>query len=250
MEGLDIKPYVHEDCQGGITKYNLISVICHHGASGSGGHYTCYALNSDSNQWYHYDDSCVTKVSKQTVNSSQAYVLFYLKDSAKSIRWRKRFHNMEQATMSEAKTHLISSHWINKFLTFSEPGPIDNRELVEGNNWIPTDDDNSCERISASVWNFLVSTFKGGPPVTVENYLAAMNARNGIVGPTYAVPVAWLNQWEAYKKGLSSEPPRPHRHVEYRQRPCLRGDASSMGNARRLLRRRSSYHLEGRHTNP
>ncbi|KAF6206640.1 hypothetical protein GE061_017876 [Apolygus lucorum] len=209
LEGLDIKPYVHEDCQGGITKYNLISVICHHGASGSGGHYTCYALNRDTNQWYHYDDSSVTRVSKQTVNSSQAYVLFYLKDPVKSYRWRKRFHHLEQATASEPKTHLISSHWVNKFLTFSEPGPIDNRELVEGPNWVPTDDENSCERISASVWNYLVTTFKGGPPVSVESYLSSMNQRLGFTGPTYAVPVSWLNQWEAFKKGQVSEPPGP-----------------------------------------
>lgn len=60
-----------------MTRYELMSVICHHGSSGSGGHYTCYALNSPTDQWYHYDDHSVTKVSPQAVKNSQAYVLFY-----------------------------------------------------------------------------------------------------------------------------------------------------------------------------
>lgn len=57
--------------------YNLISVICHHGAAGSGGHYTCYSLNEQYDQWYEFDDQCVTSVQPDTVKNCEAYVLFY-----------------------------------------------------------------------------------------------------------------------------------------------------------------------------
>lgn len=60
-----------------VTNYDLVSVICHHGAAGSGGHYTCYSLNAQSEEWYEYDDQCVTRVSPDVVRNCEAYVLFY-----------------------------------------------------------------------------------------------------------------------------------------------------------------------------
>ncbi|XP_014242196.1 ubiquitin carboxyl-terminal hydrolase 33-like [Cimex lectularius] len=95
MEGLDLKPYIDEDSQDCITRYNLISVICHHGTSGSGGHYTTYALNSSTNQWYHYDDMLVTKVSWEVVNSCQAYVLFYRREAERLKKYRTKFKTIE-----------------------------------------------------------------------------------------------------------------------------------------------------------
>lgn len=65
------------DCKLKVTTYNLVSVICHHGAAGSGGHYTCYCLNEQYNQWYEFDDQCVTLVRPDTVKNCEAYVLFY-----------------------------------------------------------------------------------------------------------------------------------------------------------------------------
>lgn len=76
MKGLDMRPYLHADCVSQVTEYELFSVICHHGTAG-GGHYTCYALNSG--QWYEFDDQCVTRVSAETVQNCEAYVLFYRK---------------------------------------------------------------------------------------------------------------------------------------------------------------------------
>lgn len=65
------------DCTSQVTTYKLVSVICHHGTIGSGGHYTCYSLNPINEQWYEFDDQCVTLVSAEIVRNSEAYVLFY-----------------------------------------------------------------------------------------------------------------------------------------------------------------------------
>lgn len=73
-----MQPYLHADCVSRVTTYELFSVICHHGTAG-GGHYTCYANNSG--QWYEFDDQCVTRVSAETVQNCEAYVLFYRKTS-------------------------------------------------------------------------------------------------------------------------------------------------------------------------
>ncbi len=43
----------------------------------SGGHYTAYGLNAVNEQWYEFDDQYVTEVDQQTVESCEAYVLFY-----------------------------------------------------------------------------------------------------------------------------------------------------------------------------
>lgn len=75
---IQLKWYTYiSDCVSQVTTYDLVSVICHHGAAGSGGHYTCYSLNEQCEQWYEFDDQCVTRVSPETVRSCEAYVLFY-----------------------------------------------------------------------------------------------------------------------------------------------------------------------------
>lgn len=65
------------DCTSKVTKYKLISVICHQNVNGSMGHYTCYSLNSINEQWYEFNDKHVTLVSAEIVRSSEAYILFY-----------------------------------------------------------------------------------------------------------------------------------------------------------------------------
>ena len=56
--------------------YDLYAVSNHYGGMG-GGHYTAYCkLNEDGN-WYCFDDSHVSAVRPETVQSEAAYVLFY-----------------------------------------------------------------------------------------------------------------------------------------------------------------------------
>jgi len=56
--------------------YDLIGVINHYGSMNFG-HYTAYAKNSLTSQWYEYNDSSVSKIDPDSVCSSAAYVLFY-----------------------------------------------------------------------------------------------------------------------------------------------------------------------------
>lgn len=54
--------------------YDLYAVSNHYGGLG-GGHYTAYAKNGT--QWYDFNDSSVREVSKQSIQGSSAYILFY-----------------------------------------------------------------------------------------------------------------------------------------------------------------------------
>ena len=66
--------------EGCSCLYDLVAVSNHMGGL-SGGHYTTYALNQADGQWYHFDDSQVSRVdaryAQQTIVSPDAYVLFY-----------------------------------------------------------------------------------------------------------------------------------------------------------------------------
>ncbi len=56
-------------------KYNLISVANHIGSLNSG-HYFSYVKNTNDN-WYKYDDTMVSQISKSDIVSESAYCLFY-----------------------------------------------------------------------------------------------------------------------------------------------------------------------------
>lgn len=131
LDGLDMRPYMHKECVSKVTTYDLISVICHHGTAG-GGHYTCYALNSAINQWFEFDDQCVTQVTPETVKNCEAYVLFYKKSSPEMLQLREKTVELMDISAQEI-SHLnffVSRQWINRFNTFSEPGPIDNSDFL------------------------------------------------------------------------------------------------------------------------
>lgn len=55
--------------------YDLYAVSNHYGGYG-GGHYTAYCRSSDD-AWHCYDDSHVSRVDADRVQSPAAYVLFY-----------------------------------------------------------------------------------------------------------------------------------------------------------------------------
>ncbi|KNE64149.1 hypothetical protein AMAG_19120 [Allomyces macrogynus ATCC 38327] len=56
--------------------YELYAVSKHYGGIG-GGHYTAYAKSLTDAKWYEFDDSRVTPIRPEQVQSSAAYVLFY-----------------------------------------------------------------------------------------------------------------------------------------------------------------------------
>ncbi|XP_008270769.3 ubiquitin carboxyl-terminal hydrolase 11 isoform X1 [Oryctolagus cuniculus] len=59
-----------------LYKYDLIAVSNHYGGMRDG-HYTTFACNKDSGQWHYFDDSSVSPVNENQIESKAAYVLFY-----------------------------------------------------------------------------------------------------------------------------------------------------------------------------
>ncbi|XP_076469575.1 ubiquitin carboxyl-terminal hydrolase 4-like [Babylonia areolata] len=74
--GLDLRKYILNSENHDINMYDLIAVTNHYGGLG-GGHYTAYAQNCDSGEWYYFDDSSVSSASEEAVVTKAAYVLVY-----------------------------------------------------------------------------------------------------------------------------------------------------------------------------
>ncbi|XP_025408642.1 ubiquitin carboxyl-terminal hydrolase 33-like [Sipha flava] len=243
VDGLDLRPYVHKDCRSQVTTYKLVSVICHHGTIGSGGHYTCYSLNPINEQWYEFDDQCVTLVSAEIVRNSEAYVLFYKKNSPITNRIRTQMRqvqvNKSQPNCSQ-EACFISTRWLSKFNTFAEPGPIDNYDFMCHHNRVkPTHEpqiNHYATMVSGQIWDYLHSKFGGGPKCTnsqlqrcevcYAEYIEMM-LRNRAETETknfarlqeessphdmtvdFAISTNWFKCWESFLNGVTSEPPGP-----------------------------------------
>lgn len=63
----------------GCTKYKLQCITNHSGIR-DGGHYYTYCLESDTNQWYEFNDADVKKISTSKIITSTAYLLFYIRE--------------------------------------------------------------------------------------------------------------------------------------------------------------------------
>jgi len=75
LTGLNIDHYVVNKHKENLI-YDLIGV-CNHYGSLMGGHYTANCKSFRDGKWYCFDDTCVTPVSPESVQSESAYVLFY-----------------------------------------------------------------------------------------------------------------------------------------------------------------------------
>lgn len=80
VEGLDLTKMVKDD-EGNSLVYDLIAVDNHYGGLG-GGHYTAYAKNAVTSNWYDYNDTHVSQVKDpEAVVNKSAYLLFYRRRS-------------------------------------------------------------------------------------------------------------------------------------------------------------------------
>ncbi|XP_031700330.1 ubiquitin carboxyl-terminal hydrolase 21 isoform X1 [Anarrhichthys ocellatus] len=77
LTDLDLGCYGPVDC--GPVLYDLCA-ICNHAGTVNMGHYT--ACCSDENGWCFYNDSSVTPVSENQLQTNQAYVLFYQRSNS------------------------------------------------------------------------------------------------------------------------------------------------------------------------
>ena len=73
---LNLEPYLSDE---GQYIYEL-TAVSNYGGSGSSGHYTAYAKNSNL-KWYNFNDSYCREVNQKEVCSSQAYLLVYCKSN-------------------------------------------------------------------------------------------------------------------------------------------------------------------------
>eukprot|EP00049_Salpingoeca_infusionum_P018574 m.357843 g.357843 ORF g.357843 m.357843 type:complete len:965 (-) comp17958_c0_seq1:263-3157(-) len=75
LRGLDLSEFVADPDAKDAAYYDLYAVSNHMGGLG-GGHYTAYCVD-ESGDWYHYDDSWVTRSDMSKVVSVSSYVLYY-----------------------------------------------------------------------------------------------------------------------------------------------------------------------------
>ena len=83
IDGLDMSKYSlssGEDIPDRSLLYDLYAVDNHFGRMGFG-HYTAFARDLSPSavdqEWYNFDDSRVSRMSKEDVHSNAAYILFY-----------------------------------------------------------------------------------------------------------------------------------------------------------------------------
>ncbi|DBA01772.1 TPA: hypothetical protein N0F65_010182 [Lagenidium giganteum] len=84
-QSLDVAEYCASDAVlDGSTLYNLVGVVNHVGTL-NGGHYTAECINSDTNEWYDFNDATVSTLKKPHLCSSSAYILFFSRQEEKSL---------------------------------------------------------------------------------------------------------------------------------------------------------------------
>ncbi|MGH0151349.1 UNVERIFIED_CONTAM: hypothetical protein FKN15_020381 [Acipenser sinensis] len=236
LERLELRPFLDKESPSQITTYDLLSVICHHGTAGSG-HYIAYCQNVINGQWYEFDDQYVTEVHETVVESAEAYVLFYRKSSKESEQERQKvvaLANMKEPSLLQ---FYISREWLNKFNTFTEPGPIANHTFLCTHGGIPPNKyhyiDDLVVILPQSVWEYLYNSFGGGPAVNhiyvcsicqveiealakrrkleIETFIKLNKAFQAEESPSviYCIGMQWFREWENFVKGKDNEPPGP-----------------------------------------
>lgn len=92
-----------------LCRYDLVSVIVHHGSSTSSGHYIAY-VKSAGGQWFIADDSRVASVRIEQVLKQQAYILLYARREPR--HWR--LQGAANASAAYASTAVKSSKTAEK----------------------------------------------------------------------------------------------------------------------------------------
>ena len=89
LSGLDLSPWLHTRES---HTFCLIEVICHHGVSGNGGHYTCYCYNPVSDSWYHFPLWWQQREAGGRSHGGQHWlglclILFYRRNANSDLHW-------------------------------------------------------------------------------------------------------------------------------------------------------------------
>ncbi|KAI9120269.1 hypothetical protein K1719_007302 [Acacia pycnantha] len=76
IHDFDLTNYIANKNNSRRQIYELYALTNHYGSMGSG-HYTAHIKLLEENRWYNFDDSHISPISEDEVNSAAAYVLFY-----------------------------------------------------------------------------------------------------------------------------------------------------------------------------
>ncbi|KAE9413545.1 hypothetical protein Angca_005155 [Angiostrongylus cantonensis] len=237
---------------GNVPLYDLCGFITHQGSGADSGHYLAYCRNEIDGNWYEYDDNMLTKLDSAHVLAKEAYVLFYQKRPSVLIEAARR-RTMEMARAEEiVKVHsksqlYISSEWLLKLSTFSDPGPVTNYSfLCRHGHLLPRRVDylsRLCTPVPADLGYYLLNKFGGGPAVSELHYclvcdkywrwlqekraveqLRFRQLEDAIRSTLYSGSVAslysshlppslinrtWFMSWEKFINHPCSEPPGP-----------------------------------------
>uniref|UniRef100_A0A1B0C8T8 ubiquitinyl hydrolase 1 n=1 Tax=Lutzomyia longipalpis TaxID=7200 RepID=A0A1B0C8T8_LUTLO len=238
LHGLDMRPYLHRDCQSEVSTYDLTAVICHHGTVG-GGHYTSIARHDPSGKWFEFDDQLVTQVTPDVVQNCEAYVLFYRKSNHQIAQLRAQALEIVNTSPPQASDirFFVSKQWLNRFNTFAEPGPIDNWALLCPHGGLPPGKVALVSKLVVPLpqplWDFFYEKFGGGPACnhffecdTCRRAAESLTRRQkaelvafmsyndefrSLETPSviYAISMAWFRQWQLFARGVTTDEPGP-----------------------------------------
>ncbi|KAJ1372593.1 Ubiquitin carboxyl-terminal hydrolase 33 [Parelaphostrongylus tenuis] len=162
-----------------VPLYDLCGLITHQGSGADSGHYLAYCRNEIDGNWYEYDDNMLTKLDSAHVLTKEAYVLFYQKRTSAVVEAARRktmeVISAEHTVKAHSKSQLyISSEWLLKLSTFSDPGPVTNYSfLCRHGHLLPRRVDylsSLCTPVPASLGCYLLNKFGGGPAVNELHY--------------------------------------------------------------------------------
>ena len=238
LSGLDLSAWQLTRQAGHTRTFSLSGVICHHGVSGLGGHYTCYCYNPNTRQWYHYDDSSVRMVDAATVASAEAYVLFYRKDPSADLEQSrvKVMDGMKQQQREESViVNYIATAWLVKFLTISEPGPIDNSSVIcRHGSVLPCRAQDLASLVTpvpSQVWRYLHGKYGGSAAITnlqvcarceeeeraevrqkefeLQQFKLLHEEDKNHETDRFCVAASWFRDWEGWVCNKAKDPPGP-----------------------------------------
>jgi ubiquitin carboxyl-terminal hydrolase 36/42 len=116
---LDLQKHLRSGDSNQNCNYRLVSLVTHLGGSANGGHYTAIGL-APNNNYYQFDDSCVSQISTESVLRTNAYLLFYELTSINNKN--SRYQNGHQSTSSFSHTeHTYSKSALSASSTYLSP---------------------------------------------------------------------------------------------------------------------------------
>ncbi|KJH46936.1 hypothetical protein DICVIV_07016 [Dictyocaulus viviparus] len=201
---------------------------------------------------YEYDDSTLTKLDSAHVLTKEAYVLFYQKRPSTTVEAARRkaveMISSEKIVKAHQKSQVyISSEWLLKLSTFSDPGPVTNYSfLCRHGRLLPRRVDHLsslCTAVPADLGHYLLHKFGGGPVVSelhhclvcdkhwrwlqekraVEKlrfkqlddairstlYSGSVESLYSSYLPPSLISRTWFMSWEKFVNNPCSEPPGP-----------------------------------------